>query len=405
MSIPAMECQAGVYQLRWLDEGIVIRVDRLHSEKAGVFGEILVESFSPAVYPHIHGPVHYNLISTNTRAQLKRHLEEVHPSDGVLNWGSILEQMSYLVVEAHRVGEPPIHMVDHEAPEALGMRISPILQERMPTLIFGEGDSLKSFLATFLCVITRTGAPQAGLTPEPGNVLYLDYEEDADTFWHRLDMLTTGMNIAIPEGIYWRHMVEPLTAEAPAINKLVREKGIDLVVVDSAAPATLEPENAQCVIPYFSALRSFGVCSLTIAHQTKASAGKGGDYPFGSTMWRNLPRSNFSVRADRNDDDVAISLKHTKANNSRRLKPLGFKFSFDDDAVVVTTAQPTEYADLAQDASLKDRIVESLRHGIRSYEDIADELEESPDTVRRTLNRHKKIFLKQGSQWGVAYRE
>jgi len=32
-------------------------------------------------------------------------------------------------------------------------------------------------------------------------------------------------------------------------------------------------------------------------------------------------------------------------------------------------------------------------------------LEESPDTVRRTLNRHKKIFLKQGSQWGVAYRE
>jgi RecA-family ATPase len=124
-------------------------------------------------------------------------------------------------------------MVDHEAPEALGMRISPILQERMPTLIFGEGDSLKSFLATFLCVITRTGAPQAGLTPEPGNVLYLDWEEDADTFWHRLDMLTTGMNIAIPEGIYWRHMVEPLTAEAPAINKLVREKGIDLVVVDS----------------------------------------------------------------------------------------------------------------------------------------------------------------------------
>jgi len=65
----------------------------------------------------------------------------------------------------------------------------------------------------------------------------------------------------------------------------------------------------------------------------------------------------------------------------------------------------TEYADLAQDATLKDRIVESLRRGMRTYEDIADELEESPDTVRRTLNRHKKNFVKQGSQWGVAYRE
>ena len=73
--------------------------------------------------------------------------------------------------------------------------------------------------------------------------------------------------------------------------------------------------------------------------------------------------------------------------------------------MVVTTAQPTEYADLAQDATLKDRIVESLRRGMRTYEDIADELEESPDTVRRTLNRNKKNFVKQGNQWGVAYRE
>ena len=404
MSIPVMECQAGVYQLRWKDEGIVIRVDRIHAEKSGVFAEVLVESTDPAVYPHIHGPVHFNLISTNTRAKLKRHLEEVHPSDSILNWGAILEQMSYRVVEAHRVGEPAIHMADYEAPEAVGMRISPILQERMPTLIFGEGDSLKSFLATFLCLITRTGTPQAGMHPEPGNTLYLDWESDADNFWHRLDMLTTGMNIAIPDGIFWRHMVEPLTAEAPAINKIVREKAIDLVVIDSAGPASSEPENAQCVIPYFDALRSFGCTTLSIAHMTNASAGKG-DYPFGSTMWRNLPRSNFSVRADRNDDDVAISLKHTKANNSRRLKPLGFKFSFDDDAVVVTTAQPTEYPDLAQDATLKDRIVESLRRGMRTYEDIADELEESPDTVRRTLNRNKKNFVKQGNQWGVAYRE
>ena len=402
MSIPTMETNAGVYQLRWQDEGIVIRVDRLHSEKAGVYGELLIESVDPGVWPHITGPVHYNLISTNTRAQLKRHLEEVHPSDGVLNWGAVLEQMSYLVVEAHRVGEPPIHMADYTAPEEVGFRIAPLLQERMPTLMFGEGDTLKSFLATFLCVITRTGTPQAGLHPEPGNILYLDWEEDADTFWHRLDMLTTGMNIAIPEGIYWRHMVEPLTAEAPAINKLVREKGIDLVVVDSAAPATLEPENAQMVIPYFTALRSFGVASLTIAHMTKQARG---DYPFGSTMWRNMPRANFQVKADRSEDDVAISLRNTKANNRRRLKPLGYKFSFGDGAVTVTSAQPLDYPDLAQDTPLKDRIREALRRGQMSPEDIAKELDESRDSVRRTLNRNKNDFQKLGNEWGISYRE
>ena len=404
MSIPTMESNAGVYQLRWQDEGIVIRVDRLHSEKAGVYGELLIESVDPGVWPHITGPVHYNLISTNTRAQLKRHLEEVHPSDGVLNWGAILEQMSYRVVEAHRVGEPPIHMADYEAPEEVGFRIAPIMQEKMPTLIFGEGDSLKSFLATFLCVLTRTGAPQAGLTPEPGNVLYLDYEETADVFWRRLDMLTAGMNCAIPDGIYWRHMVEPLTAEAPAINKLVREKSIDLVVVDSAAPATLEPENANMVIPYFHTLRSLGCASLTIAHMTKASGGKG-DSPFGSTMWRNLSRANYQVKADRSEEHVAISLRNTKFNSQKRLKPIGYKFAFGDGAVTVTSAQPLDYPDLAQDTPLRDRIMEALRRGQMSAEDIAQELDESRDTVRRTLNRNKNNFQKLGNEWGISYRQ
>ena len=212
------------------------------------------------------------------------------------------------------------------------------------------------------------------------------------------------MNIAIPDGIYWRHMVEPLTAEFTAINRLVKDKNIDLVILDSAAPATLEPESAEMVIPFFRALRALNCTTLTIAHMTKAARGQG-DYPFGSTMWRNLPRSNFSVKADRNDDDVAISLKHTKANNSRRLKPLGFKFSFQDDQLVVTTAQPIDYADLRQDSSLKDRIMEALRRGQMSPEDIAKELDESRDSVRRTLNRNKNDFQKLGNEWGISYRE
>ena len=404
MNESEFQSQAGVYQLDWPDQNINIRVDRVHSEKAGVYGEVLIRSTAPGINPRIHGPVHFNLISTNARSQLKRHLEEVHPSEGNLHWDSILEQMSYLVVEAHRVGAVPIHMADYTAPESLGFRISPILQNKSATLFFGDGDSLKSFLCTYLAVITTLGLPQNGLTPEPGKVLYCDYEEDEDTFWHRLNLITTGLGVAIPDGLHWRKMVEPLTAEFTALNQYVMQKEIDLVNVDSAAPATLEPESAEMVIPFFRALRALNCTTLTIAHMTKAARGQG-DYPFGSTMWRNLPRSNFSVKADRNDDDVAISLKHTKANNSRRLKPLGFKFSFQDDQLVVTTAQPIDYADLRQDSSLKDRIMEALRRGQMNPEDIAKELDESRDSVRRTLNRNKNDFQKLGNEWGISYRE
>jgi len=295
-------------------------------------------------------------------------------------------------------------MADYTAPESLGFRISPILQDKSATLFFGDGDSLKSFLCAYLAVITTLGLPQNGLTPEPGRVLYCDYEEDEDTFWHRLNLITAGLGVAIPDGLHWRKMVEPLTAEFTALNQYVMQKEIDLVIVDSAAPATLEPESAEMVIPFFRALRALNCTTLTIAHMTKAARGQG-DYPFGSTMWRNLPRSNFSVKADRNDDDVAISLKHTKANNSRRLKPLGFKFSFQDDQLVVTTAQPIDYADLRQDSSLRDRIREALRRGQMSPEDIAKELDESRDSVRRTLNRNKNDFQKLGNEWGISYRE
>jgi IS30 family transposase len=40
-----------------------------------------------------------------------------------------------------------------------------------------------------------------------------------------------------------------------------------------------------------------------------------------------------------------------------------------------------------------------------SAEDIAQELDESRDTVRRTLNRNKNNFQKLGNEWGISYRQ
>jgi len=40
-----------------------------------------------------------------------------------------------------------------------------------------------------------------------------------------------------------------------------------------------------------------------------------------------------------------------------------------------------------------------------SPEEIAKELDESRDSVRRTLNRNKNDFQKLGNEWGISYRE
>ena len=156
-------------------------------------------------------------------------------------------------------------------------------------------------------------------------------------------------------------------------------------------------------IAYFHALRALDVTSLTIAHVTKNAKG---DYPFGSTFWRNLPRSNFQVKADRHLDNVAMSLKHTKANNGRRLNPLGYEFAFSEDMLEVVAAQPRDYPDLAGDVPLKDRIIEALSDGVKEVPDISSLVNASQGTVRKILSRYNnKAFQKLGIQWGNRYVE
>ena len=393
-STPVIKHQGGVYQLQWTDEHLAIRIDRVHAEKTGVFGEILTPTTPPTINPPIHGPAHLNLISTTTRRQLVNHLGEIMTHD----WVGILEQACYLVVEAHRTGVPAIHLADHTPPDALSMRIAPILQEHQTTLFFGEGDSLKSFMAAYLSVLTTTGKPAVGLSPEPGNILYLDYETDVDTFWNRISMITSGLKIAIPEGIYYRPMIEAFTDEFPRVNALVMEHEIALVVIDSAAPATIAPESATAVTSFFRSLRALGTTNLVVAHMTKSAKG---DYPFGSTFWRNLPRSNFRITADRADEDVAISLTNTKSNNGKRLQPLGYKFTFGEnaiakEAVTVEMVRPRDYPELAENVSWRVRIAGVLKRGALTQKEITDELknisgkEVTAQTISTTVQREQK---------------
>jgi len=405
-SEPSLQTQGGVYLLIWKDEQIQVRIDRLHAEKAGIYGELLITTTAPGSHSHIHGPVHFNLISTTARRSLVTHLTE----SAALNWAGILEQACYIVVEEHRQGVPAVNIADYAPSESLGMRIAPILQERMSAVFYGEGDSLKSFFATYLAVLVRTGQAQSGLTPEPGKVLFLDYETDLDTFWERVNMLTAGMGMAPPDGLLYRPMVQSLVEEFPRLNQITMDNDIGLIIVDSAAPATVEPEKAEYVIPFFRALRSLNTTNIVIAHMTKSSAGRG-DYPFGSTMWRNLPRANFMIKADRHDNDVAISLKHTKANNGRRLAPMGFKFAFTEDDVRVSKVDAAEYIDLAQDVGLTARIKRLLEGGAMNLQEITEgihglesENKTTVNSIKSTLSRGSRQghFLNINGDWGNA---
>ena len=389
-----------MYLLTWQDEGIQVRVDRVHAEKTGVYGEILIRNVNAGLGPpHLHGPIHFNFLSSTTRRQLVSHLMEIAP----VGWVGMMEQLCYVIVEQHRTGQPAINIAQHKPPETLGMRVSPLIQERQATLFFGDGDSLKSFFATYLSVLVAHGKPANGLAPEPGKVLFLDYETDVDTFWDRVNMIAAGLEIKPPDGIYYRQMVEALTDELSRVNTVVMEEGISFVVVDSAAPAVLEPNSPEAATSFFRALRSLQVTSLTIAHQTKGSRG---DYPFGSTFWRNLPRSNFHIKADRSEENVTIGLRHTKSNNGQRMNNLAFTFSFTPGIVIVRKADPGKHEVLARDLPAKARILAMLSKPMTVAE-IAEDTGIPTDTVKKTLGRGAldNVFHQEGHLWAKVHHE
>lgn len=400
MSEPRFDRNATEMQLTWGDpEHITIRADRVSSDKKGVYGELEITNTATPERSHLHGPVLFNFIASTTRKQLASTLSDMLAID----WLPIIEYACNKFAAAFRDGEPAYNMADVEMPESLGMRVAPLLQEKCPTIFFGEGDSLKSYFATYLAVITRLGYPAAGLMPEPGNVLFLDYEDERDSFWKRLNMITAGLGEAIPDGIIHRKMVMPLEKEISAITKFVRDLNIELLIIDSAAPASSMPEEADSVINYFNSLRSLNVTSLTIAHDTKATQGVG-QYPFGSVFWRNMARSLFFVKADHDDDSVAISLRHTKANNGKRLPLLAWEWHFDQDAVHVSTATPSDYVELSKGLGLRERLSEILNQP-QSVRDIAEELGADQGSIRKTLNRGEKkgTFQRQGDLWAKTY--
>ena len=404
MSVPTLTNVGGLYRLKWDDEQIVILMERLYEDSHyQVTCEIQINTTAHGSPSHIHGGSRLNLTSSEARRRLAKYLgEDVLPN----NWTSMLEQAAVMVLAEWRKGPPAIELAKHTPNAVMAMRVSPLLQERQATVFYGEGDTLKSFMGLFLAVLVRSGESQAGLKPEAGNVLYLDYETDEDTMWRRTEMIAQGMGIAgIPEGIYYRYMHQPLAADSQQINRLILDLGIEFVIVDSAAPAVLEPESASMTTEYFRALRGLRTTSLTIAHVAKNAKEAS---PFGSTFWRNLPRANFRVTADRDSEHVTIGLKHTKSNNGHRLRDLGFIFEFDPegDRVVISSKNLADVPSLARGLPPSEQITSALSRGALPLQAIYNLLPDVSQTIiSTTLSRRKDLFRQVShGVWGLVAR-
>ena len=401
------------YLMSWPENDIAIAVDRLReSSDYTVTGEIVIRSTSREVGGQIFRG-RLNFTGPQAQASLIKALND-HNAGIVPSWPVVVSQLVGGVLEALRQGEPVLAAPDMKRSERVPYRLAPFLLERQPTLIYGDGGAGKSMMALWwsLLVSTPVSENETGYPCEPGAVLYLDYETDQDDFIERVDLLGQGTGYGRPPGLFYRRCFRPLASEVSELEKVVIEKEVKLIVVDSAGLACGgAPQDEAMVLPFFGALRQLNVASVTIAHVPKNAERK---TPLGSVYWWNMPRSVYEVKKvqEAGEDHLSLGLFHVKANRGRLQKPHGFDLRFEPSpdrpdqfvAIHVRRRDVRDIPELASSLPLRDRAIAALRRGALSSEALAEELDANLNSVRKLLSEQKgKLFVVTNTDGRTSY--
>jgi len=383
----------GLATFRPKGSAITIAFDQLRADRRSgdLHGEISVSLSGRAVHQ-----ARLNLLSTQTKSALAKHLAT--RTRGVdVDWITLLEEACARTIAAVRAGQPAISLRDAERPADAGWLLRPLLIGRLPTVIFGDGGSLKSYLALAALIDINHGLSLLGMAAAaPHAVAYLDWEFDA---WeHRGRMHCLLGNAGQLPDITYVACSGPLRDQVDRLQHIIREKSIKYVVIDSVGLACDgPPEEAEAALGFFQALRALDVGALCIAHQSKADEKHGHEKPFGSVYWHNSARMTWHVRKvqDTASETVEIALTNRKSNTSALARPLGFRFTFEELRTSIDRIDIRDVPQLAGQVPVKERIAHALTGGAMTVVELSEELDVPQNTIIQTTRRWDgKLFVK-----------
>ena len=404
--------RGGVHTVEWEVHGLKATVSKLREQSNGGlladFDLVLKSQFKPDektwtdVFKYFS---RFNFKSGQTKASTARDLARVAPENvgaGEALWRHVIEHISNYVRVAFNKGEAGIQLIDSKASEDTEFRLWPYLQERQPTILYGLGDSGKSYFGILAGFLIATGREHLGMKPQQGNVAYLDYEGDEGTIKKRLRMVAAGFGEDTPPFFHYMAMRRPLEDDFDRVSAYLLEHSIDFVVIDSAARAVFEAEQSGPVNQYFNTLAGLEATTLTIAHVSKG--GKESE-PFGSTFWHNNARATFRAMAEQSGSTLTMAVRHYKKNNTPRVSERAFEFTFDDKKVVVSKGDMEAIPDIEVNAPMHRRIETYLSNngGPVTANDLAQTLGATRGYITTVLNRELKgrvVHLPDG-RWGL----
>ena len=378
----------GRYVLRVPAYGLTFDLDRLRRNTWGEqIGELAVWCELAGARTTNGEPMSladFNLSTTRSRHDRAKVLERQARTDQV-DFVSILETFCQKVLAAERRGNPAVLLRDLPKPATIEpFHVAGIqLPRHHPSVAFGDGGDGKSYVGLYVAGELAT----RGL-----NVGVFDWELSGDDWRERLERVYQQRMPAV----HYVRCDRPLIYEVDRLKRIARDERFDYAIYDSVAFACDgPPEAAECAGEYFRAVRQIGVGSLHIAHISKA---EGGDQkPFGSAFWHNGFRATWFVKRAATSSDgrvITVGLFPRKANLGPLGAASGLEIAFSDEQTTFKHVNLATVEDLADRLPLWQRMASLLRNGALTMAEIAEELDAKPDTVKRTVDRTKRLFIR-----------
>lgn len=379
------------FEFRW--DAHRITLAHFRESKDDLKAELTAERAEGEGWVPLSGLTVINLLAVRTRQETARHLAN---RDDSFPWADAIEAVTVISVREWRRGGPIVTLRDTECSDHVDYLVDRLLPVGETSILFGDGEAGKSMFSMFVAVSVATGCPLPhGIGPnEPGNVLYLDYESDVEEHARRLKKIAAGLNVDVPENVYYRESHRPIHEEAGLLAKEVAAREIALIVVDSLAPACGgDPSDPGLAISTMNALRSLGGTRLAIGHVNKTDRNQMGtnQTTFGSIFWRNMTRSMWQLQANSEgsiDGRAPFALHNRKNNNAARERfPLGMQYMFAPKSIGIETFYVSAGDVLAEGASLGTRILRALNHRSMNTTELADELGVDDGSIRQSIKR------------------
>lgn len=342
-------------------------------------------------------------LSTITKEVSKRAENKAIPVQG---WEDAFFEIIPDAIRIHREGEPVIHL-NGTRPVSQKFILDPLVGATGATALIAQGGSYKSTVALAAALaVADDSALYLGMKPKvAGPVLYLDWEADAATHAERAHALARD---GVPETLmYQPQRGRPLARTVEQTKRKVDEEGVVMCVIDSVMLARGgDAFGAESTSDFFAAVAELDVPCLLVDHKSKDQIKNGSRGSYGSIVNENTIRLAWELGYPHfmPDDTARILIRPGKRNNFGRLPNLAFsiKVTTDEEHVwrearinrltpeKVTVLRPPD-----GETPLKDRIIEVFKDkggAPMRVQEIAEAIDERPEAVRQSLNRHEDEF-------------